>query len=262
MADIAVLGTGFMGAAITRRLMATGHRVVVWNRTPAKASGLGAVVAETPASAVRDAEVVIVVLTDAEAVESALFEGGAVTAMRAGATLAQMSTIGPDETRALAARVPPSISYVDAPFAGSVGAAETGTLMIFAAGNGPSLLKDLGTVRDCGPVGAASALKLVVNTAMLTALGALHDTLAVSDGLGVDRAVAIEVLAGGPLSGALQRAGRTDARFALSLAGKDARLALRTVSAEAPVAQATLQLLDAAIDPSADVSALIPLETS
>jgi 3-hydroxyisobutyrate dehydrogenase len=71
----------------------------------------------------------------------------------------------------------------------------------------------------------------------------------------------MEVLAGGPLNGALQRVGRTDAHFAISLASKDVRLALRAVD-DASVARATLQLLDTAIDPGADVSALIPLETS
>ena len=62
--NIAVLGTGTMGAPIARRIAETGHDVRAWNRTPDKAEGLGAVVAASPAEAVAEAEVVITMLAD------------------------------------------------------------------------------------------------------------------------------------------------------------------------------------------------------
>src|SRR5512139_1630750 len=79
---IAVLGTGAMGTPIARRLLDTGHRVAVWNRTAARAAPLakaGARVATSPADAVRGADVVITMLSDGVAVEAALFgdEGAA-----------------------------------------------------------------------------------------------------------------------------------------------------------------------------------------
>jgi 3-hydroxyisobutyrate dehydrogenase-like beta-hydroxyacid dehydrogenase len=261
-----------MGTAIVRRLLATGHRVTVWNRTPANAAPLAALragIAATPAEAVAGADLVITMLTDAAAVEAALFgpsdSGSAVAAAPPGAVVVQMSTIGPDEVRGIAARLPRTVSLLDAPVGGSVGAAEAGTLTIFAGGSHAALdlaepvLRDLGRIRRCGPLGAGAALKLVVNTAMVTALGALHDTLAVADAVSIDRALALDALAAGPLGGAVQRATATGASFAIFLAAKDARLALRDVQT-APVAAAALQLLHAAADPTADVASLINLE--
>jgi 3-hydroxyisobutyrate dehydrogenase len=96
MTNLAVLGTGHMGAAIARRLLAAGHRVTVWNRTPTRAASLaqsGAVIAETPAKAVVEADLIITMLTDAAAVEAALFgSDAAVGAMRSGAILAPCTT--------------------------------------------------------------------------------------------------------------------------------------------------------------------------
>lgn len=288
MTSFAVLGTGHMGAAIARRLLASGLRVTVWNRTPTRAAALakaGARIAATPAEAAAGADLLITMLTDAAAVEATLFgsgsgdssgggpgggsgggPGSAVAALRPGGIVVQMSTIGPDEVRRIAARLPESVSLLDAPVGGSIGAVEAGTLSIFAGGLDAvvdlvePVLRNLGTIHRCGPVGAGAARKLVVNTAMITALGALHDTLAVADAVGVDRALALRTLAAGPLSGAVERATATGASFAISLAAKDARLALRQVQA-APVAAAAAQLLHAAADEEADVATLISKES-
>lgn len=69
---IAFLGTGLMGAPMARRLLGAGFAVTVWNRDPGKAeplAGDGAVCAKTPADAVSGADVVITMLTNAEAVK-------------------------------------------------------------------------------------------------------------------------------------------------------------------------------------------------
>jgi 3-hydroxyisobutyrate dehydrogenase-like beta-hydroxyacid dehydrogenase len=271
MTEIAILGTGRMGTAMARRLLATGHQVTVWDRAREGASGLvdaGAEVAAAPDRAVAGAGLVIVMLADAVAVDVVLFgPDGAAAAMRPGAVLAQMSTIGPDEVGALAARLPASVSLLDAPVGGSVGAAESGTLVIFAGGPPAVLaiaepvLRHLGTVRHLGPIGAGAATKLVVNTAMLTTLGALHDTLAVADAVGLNRKDALDTLAGGPLAGAIKRATATGASFAISMAAKDLGLALREART-VPVAAAVLGLLRGAPDQRADLAALIDLEIS
>lgn len=273
MTSIAVLGAGHMGTAIARRLLATGQRVTVWNRTPTKATVLteaGASIAATPTHAVAEADLVITMLRDAEAVEAVLFgsghAGSVVAAIRPGGIVVQMSTIGPDEVRRIAARLPKAVSFLDAPVGGSVGAAGTGTLTIFAGGpdsvldRAEPVLQNLGTIRRCGPIGAGAALKLVMNTAMITALGALHDTLAIADAVGVDRPLALEVLAAGPLTGAVRRATATGALFPISLAAKDVGLALREAQA-VPVAAAAMQLLNAATDQNADVASLINPKT-
>jgi 3-hydroxyisobutyrate dehydrogenase len=173
-----------------------------------------------------------------------------------------MSTIGPDETRQLAARVPQGVSFVDAPVGGSVGAAGSGQLRIFAGGDDAALahagpvLGKLGTVRRCGGVGEGSALKLVVNTGLITALAALHDALLVAEAVGVERAVALEVLEAGPLAGAVKRASVTDSEFTTALAAKDARLALREAPG-ATVLSAAERLLDAEPEPQRDITQLV-----
>jgi 3-hydroxyisobutyrate dehydrogenase len=272
MTSIAVLGTGQMGAAIARRLLAAGLPVTVWNRTSATAAPLAeanATIAATPAQAVAGADVVITMLTDARAVDAALFgvrDGPpAVAALKPGAVVVQMSTIAPDEVRRVAVRLPQTISFLDAPVGGSVGAVSEGDLLILAGGRDDTVdlvepvLRHLGTVRRCGGIGTGAALKLVLNTALLTALAALRDTLVVADAVDVDRKVALEVLAAGPLRGAVARATAVGASFAIRLAAKDVRLALNEVKGAVPVAVATEQLLRAA-DQEADVSELIDLE--
>jgi 3-hydroxyisobutyrate dehydrogenase-like beta-hydroxyacid dehydrogenase len=255
MTNLAVLGTGRMGTAIAIRLIESGHRVTVWNRhrgRTADAAAKGATVAGTPAEAVAGAELVITMLVDGPAVEEVV-----AGALRPGVVLVQMSTIGPAETAAIAAGLPVDAQFVDAPVGGSVDAAAGGALTIFV-GAGPGalervepVLRQLGTVRRCGDVGAGTAAKLMLNTAMLTALGALHDTLAVAGRLGVEREVALELLGAGPLGVALRRATSTTADFAISLAAKDLRLA-----GAGPALDATLRLLGAAPDQDADIATL------
>jgi 3-hydroxyisobutyrate dehydrogenase-like beta-hydroxyacid dehydrogenase len=255
-----------MGASMVRRLLATGHRVTVWNRTAVPVA-TGAEVAASPADAVHNTEVVITMLTDATAVSAVLFgPAGAAAALRPGTCLLQMSTIGP-EVRDLAWRLPAGVDLVDAPVAGSVAATEAGQLTILAGGDDDPLsrvtpvLAALGTVRRSGGVGAGAALKLVLNTALVTAVAALADALAVADVVGVDRAVALEALAAGPLGGAVKRATTSGASFSVALAGKDLDLALQSLGpTPAPIAHAAAQAVCAVPDQSADIAALISRE--
>jgi 3-hydroxyisobutyrate dehydrogenase len=240
MTDLAVLGTGRMGSAIAARLVATGHNVTVWNRDPAKAAIPGTKREPTPAAAAAGVELVITMLTDGPAVRETIDAAHLDSAT----TVIQMSTIGPAETAAIK-----GVSLVDAPVAGSVDAARAGTLIIFVSGppeaieKAEPVLNDLGTIKR---VSDGSAAKLVVNTAMVTALAALHDTLAVAKALGVDE----DLLRDGPLGPALKRAASTTADFPIALAAKDLRLA----GPGTPVVEAALRLLEAAPDQTADVA--------
>lgn len=266
MTAVAVLGTGNMGAAMVRRLLATGHQVTVWNRTAARTAPLvadGARAAGSPAEAVADVDVVITMLSDAAAVDAALTgPAGAAAALPPGTPLVQMSTISPDSVRDLARRLP-GVALVDAPVGGSVAATEAGRLTVLAAGEDSALdaatpvLSVLGTVRRCGAVGGGSAVKLVLNTALITAMAALGDTLAVADAVGVDRAGALELLASGALGGAVGRATASGAVFSLTLAGKDVGLARQQLGDRpAPVLRATAEALRTAPDQAADLATL------
>src|SRR5258708_10144899 len=94
---VAILGTGKMGGAIARRLKSEGHDLSLWNRTRQRAEALGVgVVAATPAVAVDNAEVVISILTHADARRAAYFgQGGALAAGR-GPVVGEMNPPGPD----------------------------------------------------------------------------------------------------------------------------------------------------------------------
>jgi 3-hydroxyisobutyrate dehydrogenase-like beta-hydroxyacid dehydrogenase len=252
MATIAVLGTGRMGSAIARRLLDTGHRVTVWNRTAGKTAPLvaaGARAAPTPA--VPDAEVVITMLTDAAAVRAVV----AAADLRPGSVLVEMSTIGPAAVRDL--RVPAGVALVDAPVLGSVAAAESGRLTVLAGGDvGRALpvLESLGSVRHCGDLGGGAALKLVANTALVTGLAALADTMTVARAVGADVEAALSVIAKGALGGAVTRATAAGAAFPVALAAKDLDLVLGLVSP--PVVRAAAAVLREAPDQSADLGTI------
>ena len=122
---VAVLGLGGMGQPMAANLVRAGLPTFVWNRSPERARELGeqgAEVAETPADAVRQADVVITMVTDADAVLSLATDQGMLAAMPQGAIWAQMSTIGVAGTERLARLVNeqrPDVVLLDAPVAGS-----------------------------------------------------------------------------------------------------------------------------------------------
>ncbi|MFI6054135.1 NAD(P)-dependent oxidoreductase [Streptomyces violascens] len=234
---IAFLGLGGMGTLMATRLLATGHPLTVWNRTPAKAEALaarGAVVAATPADAVREADVVISMLADPAAVTAVA--DGAAPQLRAGAHWLEMSTIGPDAVRDLADRLPDGVTLLDAPVMGSVDKAAAGELGILVGGDADGvekLLGDLGTVTRCGALGSAAALKLMLNTALIGGVVVVAEVLALADSLGIPASAAEHALLGSALGGAARRAFATEAVFPVALAAKD--VALATSVAPLPV---------------------------
>jgi 3-hydroxyisobutyrate dehydrogenase-like beta-hydroxyacid dehydrogenase len=169
---VAIIGTGKMGGAMARRLKSQGYELALWNRTRERAEALGlGKVAATPAQAAQDAEVVISMLTDADAVRAAyLAEGGAAHAAR-DQVFVEMSTAGPNVSAEIAPRLEGAgAKYVEAPVLGSVPAVEAGTLVVLAAGDEAAIerarpvLEALGEVRRIGGLGSAASLKLVANT--------------------------------------------------------------------------------------------------
>src|SRR5580700_8669313 len=93
---VAVIGTGTMGAAMARRLLAAGATVEVWNRSPQPARALGALgarVHDDPLEAVSGVPVILTLLPTGDVVHQVMVEGGVVEAMADGAVWAQMGTI-------------------------------------------------------------------------------------------------------------------------------------------------------------------------
>jgi 3-hydroxyisobutyrate dehydrogenase len=238
---VAVLGTGIMGAPMARNLATAGHDVTVWNRTREKAeaaAGDGIEAAGSVGDAVRGAEVVITMLSDAEAVETVADE--ALGAMD-GAVLAQTSTIGVEATERLAGRAHEAgVPYVDAPVLGTRQPAEQGELVVLASGP-ESERERLGPVFEAigaktlwlGEAGAGTRLKLVLNAWVLALTEGLAEAIALAESLGVDPKLFLETIDGAPMGtpyaqmkGKLMIDGEFPPAFPLELALKDARLAI------------------------------------
>jgi 3-hydroxyisobutyrate dehydrogenase-like beta-hydroxyacid dehydrogenase len=94
------------------------------------------------------------------------------------------------------------------------------------------VLGTLGSVLRCGELGTGAALKLVVNTAMITTVTSLGEVLALADALGVPTDLALDALASGPLGGLVNRVRGGGGQFAIALAAKDLDLAVGAVGHE------------------------------
>lgn len=197
---IAWLGAGLMGNPMAGRLLDEGYPVRVWNRTHAKAETLssqGAAIADTPADAVTGSDIVFTMLSDAEAVETALGD-----VALSGKTLVQMSTIGPGENRRLAGQVNDAGGvYLEAPVLGSIPEARSGKLIIMAGGPEAAfaevrpMLTCLGPEpRLIGSVGQASALKLALNQLIASLTVAFSTSLGFVEENGVDVDSFMEIL--------------------------------------------------------------------
>ena len=102
MSTVGIAGAGRMGTAFARRLIETGHTVLVWNRTPARtadAAKAGAGVVSSLA-ALAAADTILISLTDARAVEAVV--DGLLAAGISGRLVVDMSTMLPDQTRPIA----------------------------------------------------------------------------------------------------------------------------------------------------------------
>ncbi|HEX2235603.1 MAG TPA: NAD(P)-dependent oxidoreductase [Actinomycetota bacterium] len=239
-ATIGFCGLGQMGAPMAASLLAHGHDVAVWNRSTGRAGPLveaGARAAESPADAAAGADAVVTMLSSAEALEEVLFgPSGVSDRMRPGAALIEMSTVGPAAIERVWGRLPEGVDLVDAPVLGSVPQAESGELAIFVGAEEGAferwrpVLAAMGSPVRVGPRGSGAALKVVVNSTLVGAMSALGEALALADGLGLDEAVVLDVLARSPLGVTVGRkrdaiaSGAYPPNFKLALARKDARL--------------------------------------
>jgi 3-hydroxyisobutyrate dehydrogenase-like beta-hydroxyacid dehydrogenase/enamine deaminase RidA (YjgF/YER057c/UK114 family) len=188
-------------------------------------------------------------LRDPDAVREVL--AAALPGLRPGATVVEMSTIGPEAVHELRAALPATVRLVDAPVLGSVGPAADGTLTVLAGGDLSGcreVLDVFGTVRELGPLGAGAAMKLAVMSALVPAQVLLAETFAYADAHGIDRDALADVLSGTPLgtlAGRLHTPAQ-DTRYALGLAAKDVGLAAWPGASLATAAHTRLREAEAA----------------
>ena len=257
---VALLGTGTMGAGMAANIAGAGLPLRVWNRTRDKAEPLtqvGATVADTPAEAVRGADVVLTMLFDADSVAATMEQ--ARDGLTPGTVWLQQSTVGvegSDRLVALAREL--GLAYVDAPVLGTRGPAESGALVVLAAG--PEDVRDqVQPILDAigsrtlwlGAAGEASRLKLAANAWVITVVEGIAEALALTRSLGLDPALFLEAVAGGAMDapyvgvkGRAMLAGDFEPSFAMSGAAKDADL----IVAAARGAGVELAVVEAARD--------------
>jgi 3-hydroxyisobutyrate dehydrogenase len=267
--SVAVLGTGIMGSAMARNLVAAGLRTTVWDRSSAATAELseaGALVAASPEDAVKDASVVITMLPTADVVNSVIFDGGVATAFAEGAVWAQMGTIGVTASIQIAGRlgeVRPDVMFVDAPVSGSKGPAEAGQLLILASGPpaaeaivSPAFSAIGRKTVWLGAVGQGSRMKLIVNAYMSILIEGVAEALELADRLGIDPDRLAEAIEGGPLDAPIADAklhkmeqGDFAPEFPLEWALKDVDLALDVAGgAQLPLLAALSRQWQAAVD--------------
>jgi 3-hydroxyisobutyrate dehydrogenase len=255
-----VIGAGIMGSAMARNLVAAGLSTTVWDRSAAATGPLadaGAAVAASAVDAIKDADVVITMLPTADALESAIFAGGAIDALGDGSVWAQMGTIGVDATVRVRDRLAaqrPGIMFVDAPVSGSKGPAERGQLLILASGPATAAapLRPVFNVLGrktvwLGPAGKGSQMKLVVNAYMSILIEGVAEALELADRMHIGHQQLAEVIEGGPLDAPiadakLHKMDQQDyaTEFPLEWALKDVDLAIGAAPGEAPPLLAAL----------------------
>ncbi|SEO18230.1 3-hydroxyisobutyrate dehydrogenase [Salinihabitans flavidus] len=204
------IGTGLMGAPMAARLIEAGHSVTVWNRTAAKAQSLvdrGAALGESPAEVAAASDIVFLCLTDTDAVREAVFgDNGVARGAREGAILVDFSSIQPDATREMAARLKDEVGmdWIDAPVSGGVPGAEAGTLAIMAGGSEDGFARVEKIVLEMasrftlmGPVGAGQTTKLCNQVIVGCTMAVLAEATRLATNAGVDASRLPEALAGG-----------------------------------------------------------------
>ncbi|WP_431225292.1 sulfolactaldehyde 3-reductase [Serratia sp. L9] len=210
MAQIAFIGLGQMGTPMASNLIRQGHRLNVFDISPAAVNNLvaqGANAAASPAQAAQDAEFVITMLPNGDLVREVLFGGnGVCSTLSPAALVIDMSTIHPLQTDRLIAEMQArGFNLMDAPVGRTSDHAKAGTLLILAGGSPeqveratPVLMAMGSELINAGGPGMGIRVKLI-NNYMSIALNALSAEAAVlCEALGLSFDVALQVMSGTP----------------------------------------------------------------
>jgi 3-hydroxyisobutyrate dehydrogenase-like beta-hydroxyacid dehydrogenase len=280
------VGVGRMGAPMTRRLLAAGHSVTVFDPSTAAVEALvkdGATRAESPAAVGAAAEIVFFSLPTPDVVLAAALGDKGVADGGTARIVVDLSTTGPRGAKALADGLRErGIETVDCPVSGGVAGAENGRLTLMAAGTTAAFddvapfLAEFGKVTHVGQeAGQAQLIKVINNLMSVTALAIASEGCVLAQKAGIDPAMLMKVVNSG--------SGRSNASedkipkyvltrsfdfgFALGLSAKDVRLCLDEAEALGVpmiVGSAARQLLTVAkgeLGADGDLSAMVkPIE--
>jgi 3-hydroxyisobutyrate dehydrogenase-like beta-hydroxyacid dehydrogenase len=260
-------GLGAMGAGIAHRLADAGHDVVTWNRTKAKAqplldAGLGW--ADTPRELAASVDLLFTMLTDSRALEgTAGGDDGILAGIRPGTVWADLSTIAPDVSVALAERARErGAFFLDCPVSGSPATLAAGQMSVMVGGDRSAfehvepVLHAIGPkVTYIGENGQAILTKVAINLALVVSVTAFAEGVALVEKAGVRREAVVDAVLksviASPVVGyrAPLLVDDTDVFADVDLQQKDLVLAqelARRLGASVPTCAATSEMLNAA----------------
>ncbi|KAF3961862.1 hypothetical protein CMV_013561 [Castanea mollissima] len=263
-ARIGFLGLGIMGSPMAQNLIKAGCDVTVWNRTKIKCDpliSLGAKYKSSPQEVAASCDVTFAMLANPEsALEVACGEHGAASGMSSGKGYVDVSTVDGATSKLISGRINATgASFLEAPVSGSKKPAEDGQLIFLTAGD-KSLYELVAPLLDImgksrfflGDVGNGAAMKLVVNMIMGSMMASFSEGLLLSEKVGLDPSVLVEVVSQGAISSPMYSTkgpsmiqSTYPTAFPLKHQQKDLRLALglaESVSQPTPIAAAANEL--------------------
>ncbi len=242
---VGFIGLGIMGRGMVHNLLKAGFSVYVWNRTASKTqefADAGASVASSPADLAAQSDIIITCVSDTPDVEAIILgEEGIIQAVKSGALVIDMSTISPQVTIDIAAKLnEKGVHMLDAPISGGSEGAAKGTLSIMVGGDAKQVERAMPcfqamgkTITHVGEQGAGQKVKLVNQILVVGGMLAMSEALLFAQAGGLDLQKTLDAVSGGAAgSWTLSNRGpqviKRDWRpgFMIDLQVKDVRLAL------------------------------------
>nr|CAB3249652.1 glyoxylate/succinic semialdehyde reductase 1 [Phallusia mammillata] len=243
---IGFLGLGIMGIPMAMNLIKSGHDVTVWNRNQNKCKQLlsaGAKEGTSPADVVQQCDITFSCVSDSTAVRDLVIgNSGVLQGITSGKGYVEMSTVDNDTIKEISEAISMRGGrFLEAPVSGSKKAAETGQLVILAAGDrslymdGYSCFEAMGKKTFfLGELGCGANTKLIVNMLTGTFMASLAEGLSLAEKAGLDQYTLLDVLNLSAIScplvqtkGSAILEGHFPANFPLKHQQKDLRLALQ-----------------------------------
>jgi 2-hydroxy-3-oxopropionate reductase len=204
---IGFIGTGLMGFPMAKNLLDKSLDLNVFSRTIEKAKPLekfGAKISNSLSEAAKDADIVITMLTDDDAVEKVLSDQGFQENLKKGSTVVDMSSIKPKIAIKYGKLLKDKgVNFLDAPVSGGTIGAEQATLAIMVGGDQKvfdqikDVLKVMGNPTLVGPIGSGQVSKLANQIIVGVTIGAVAEAITLCEKAGVDGNKFIKALAGG-----------------------------------------------------------------
>ena len=206
---VGFIGLGIMGQGMVRNLLKAKFEVSVWNRTAKRMGpllGEGAKGTKSPQDLASQCGVVITCVSDTPDVkEVVLGERGVIHGAKSGALLVDMSTISPQATREMAAKLKEKgVHMVDAPISGGSEGAAKGTLSIMIGGDGEQVKRAMPyfeamgkTIIHVGGHGAGQMVKLVNQILVVVNMLAVGEALLFGQAGGLDLQKTLEAVTQG-----------------------------------------------------------------